>query len=496
MSDAVLAIDQGTTNTKALCVDRGGRVSCCASVPVRMRQTREGWSEQSPEELWRTAQQAAMGSLRLAKDAGLRVRGVALSNQRETAVAWHRETGEPLANAISWQCPRSAALCERMVGEAELVRRKSGLTLHAMVTASKWKWMLSESAEAERLRTLATLGKLCLGTVDAWLLFKLTGGKVHATDHTNASRTALLNLETLEWDEELVRVFGIPVDALPEVRASAAVYGVCSELPGLEDVQVMGVAGDSHAALVAHGSLPGTVKATYGTGSSLMMLVDALPADTGAVARTVAWSKPGAVCYALEGNILMTGSAVQWVGEFLGLARPVEDCVALAESVEDSAGLVFVPGMTGLGSPWWDGAARGSVRGMERSHKAAHLARAAIEAIAMQVADVFEAMSEVAGCELRELYADGGATRNSALMQLQADVLGRDVVRSAMEELSCVGAAYLAGMSLGWWRSPREAAGTATKGERFSPAMTTGRREAMRARWLDAVRRTLRREAV
>ncbi|HEX4156648.1 MAG TPA: FGGY family carbohydrate kinase [Acidobacteriaceae bacterium] len=489
--DAVLAIDQGTTNTKALCVGRDGTVSCRVSVPVRMLETAEGWSEQAPDELWSSCEKAAAECLRLAEDAGLRVGGVALSNQRETAVAWHRETGEPLMNAISWQCTRSARLCGEMAGEAETIQRKTGLPLHPVVSASKWKWMLRESALAERMRDLARQKKLCLGTVDAWLVFKLTSGKVFATDHTNASRTALLNLETLGWDGGLAEMFGVPLSALPRVQPSASEFGVCSAPRGLEDAPIVSVAGDSHAALAAYGDAAGMVKATYGTGSSLMMALDELPKDSGTVARTVAWSTTSDVRYALEGNIAMTGSAVQWVGEFLGLPRPTEDCVALAETVTDAAGVMFVPGMAGLGAPWWDGAARGSVHGLGRSHRAAHLARAAMDAIAFQVADVFDAMKIAAGTELDALRADGGASRNDRLMQFQADVLGGDVLRSATEELSSVGAAWLGGMTLGWWKTPAEPAAGMQAAKRFCARMTAEDRRELRERWRDAVRRTL-----
>lgn len=494
-SEAVLAIDQGTTNTKALCVGRDGKVSCRVSVPVRMLETAEGWSEQAPGELWSSCEKAAEECLRLAEASGLRVCGVALSNQRETAIAWDRATGEPLMNAISWQCTRSAGLCEELADRAETIRRRTGVPLHPVMSASKWQWMLRENGMAARMRDLARQQTLCLGTVDAWLVFKLTGGKVFATDHTNASRTGLLNLETLEWDGELAEVFGVPLGALPGVQASASEFGVCRGLRGLEDVPIVSVAGDSHAALAAYGGAPGTVKATYGTGSSLMMALDELPEESGTVARTVGWSTASDVRYALEGNIAMTGSAVQWVGEFLGLARPTEDCVALAESVKDAAGVMFVPAMVGLGAPWWDGAARGSVCGLGRSHRAAHLARAAMEAIAFQVADVFDAMKTAAGAEVDTLRADGGASRNDRLMQFQADVLGCDVLRSATEELSSVGAARLGGVTLGWWKTLAEAAAGMQAGERFCAQMTVEDRCVLRERWCDAVRRTLTRRA-
>ncbi|MGH9600534.1 MAG: FGGY family carbohydrate kinase, partial [Terracidiphilus sp.] len=288
-------------------------------------------------------------------------------------------------------------MCARLRWSASTIQAVAGLPLDPLLSATKWAWAFDEQPE---LRAQAEAGELLLGTIDAWILYKLSGGRIHATDHTNASRTALLGLESLAWDDDLLKLFEIPRAALPEVRASSGVFGECASIPELAGVPIAAAIGDSHAALVGHGSYaPGTVKATYGTGSSLMMLTPGLAAESKLVARTVAWSTAGAVRYALEGNIAMSGAALQWVGEFLGLQRPVEDAAALAASVSDAAGVILVPAMVGLGAPHWDAAARGIVTNIERSHTAAHLARAALDAIAFQVADVLEAMGDSAGVE-------------------------------------------------------------------------------------------------
>jgi glycerol kinase len=326
--------------------------------------------------------------------------------------------------------------------------------------------------------------------VDSWLLYNLTGGKLHATDSTNASRTALLSLDTLAWDDALLSLFAIPRAALPQILPSNGDFGACSAIPALRGVPIAAAIGDSHAALAGHGCYDaGVVKATYGTGSSLMMLTPELSSAGGRLARTVAWSAQGCTRFALEGNIAMSGAALQWVGEFLGLPRPIDDAAALAATVPDAAGLVLVPAMLGLGAPHWDTAARGLAAHLERSHTAAHLARAAVDAIAFQVVDVLQAMEEASGCRLPVLLADGGATRNDALMQLQADLLGRPVHRSAQEDLSARGTALLAGLTLGWWRSFAELAALPISVQTFNPQMSAEARERLLGSWRLAVRR-------
>ena len=490
----ILAIDQGTTNTKALLADREGRTVFHASAPVAILQPQPGFVEQDPIALWRSVICVIEDCVRHARSAGTRIAGIAIANQRETAVAWRRAgagcatAGEPVGNAISWQCRRSTGVCDRLRNRAVTIQAVSGLPLDPLVSASKWAWLFEQRPE---LYAQAEAGDVCLGTVDSWLLYNLTEGKAHATDHTNASRTALLNLGTLEWDDALLNVFEVPRRALPEVRSSSGIFGACAAIPELDGVPIVAMIGDSHAALMGHSSYkPGTVKATYGTGSSLMMLTPSLSAEGKQLARTIAWSAADGARFALEGNIAMSGAAVQWVGEFLGLANPIHDAAVLAATVPDSAGLILVPAMVGLGAPHWDPGARGLLTNIERSHTAAHVARAAVDAIAFQVADVLDAMEDVAGVKLPILLADGGATRNSALMQFQADIVGRPVHCSEEEDLSARGAVLLGGLALGWWHTPDELAELPKTVRQFEPEMDSAERERLRDSWALAVRRT------
>jgi len=489
----ILAIDQGTTNTKALLVDREGRAVYQASAPLEILQPQLGFVEQDPLALWQSVLQVIAACVRHARSEDASIAGIAITNQRETAVTWRKApagspaAGQPAGNAITWQCRRSEPVCERLRPHAATIQAISGLPLDPLLSATKWTWLFEQHPE---LRPQAEHGDLHIGTVDAWLLYNLTGGRVHATDHTNASRTALLNLATRGWDFVLLNLFGIPPAALPTVRPSSGNFGSCTAIPELNGVPIVAIIGDSHAALVGHGRYePGTVKATYGTGSSLMMLTPGLVLEAKLLARTVAWSAAADAHFALEGNIAMSGAAVQWVGEFLGFDHPVEDAAVLAATVPDAAGLILVPAMVGLGAPWWDSAVRGLMTNVERSHTAAHLARAAIDAIAFQVADVLEAMEYAAGVKLPVLLADGGATRNDSLMQMQADVLGRPVRRSTQQDLSARGAALLGGLALGWWQSLDQLAALPHTVEPFAPRMSQAHRERLRGAWRVAVER-------
>lgn len=486
-SGFILAIDQGTTNTKALLMGSNGAPVFHASAPVELLHSTDGHVEQDLELLWESVRTVMASCVDFAAQTGPSIAAVAISNQRETAVAWNAATSRPIANAISWQCGRSAEICRRLANQAKLIRGKSGLPLATLISAGKWAWLLENNQEAQ---FAAQSGSLRLGTIDSWLIHCLTDGAVHATDLTNASRTGLLNLEHLAWDRDLLRLFGIPEGVMPQLRDSSGSFGVCAGVPGLEGVPILAAIGDSHAAMFGHGHYaPGTVKATYGTGSSLMALIPELTPDTPALARTIAWSIAGRAQFALEGNIAMTGSAVQWVGEFLQLTDPAREAAALAATVTDSAGVSFVPAMVGLGAPYWDAAARGTVTGLGRSHTAAHLARAAVDAIAYQVADVFTAMECASGITFPALDADGGATRNSSLMQFQANVLDRPVLRSAQEELSAMGAAWLAGLALGWWSDESEIASLPHVADQFFPAMAVADRVRLLSGWRVAVAR-------
>lgn len=485
-SEWILAVDQGTSNTKALLIDREGQTVFRASAPLELLQPQPGYVEQNPLALWQSVCEVADQCTRYAAAQRGTIVAMAISNQRETAVTW-RSNGEPVGNAITWQCRRSARICDRLRERAPAIQSTTGLPLDPLLSATKWAWLLEQQPE---LRAMAEAGDLRLGTVDSWIVYKLSGGRVHITDHTNASRTALMNLASLDWDENLLSLFRIPRAVLPSLRASSGICAECSAIAGLAGVPIASVIGDSHAALVGHGCYePGTMKATYGTGSSLMMLTPALAGETAVLARTVAWSAAAAVRYALEGNIAMSGAALQWVGEFLGLPHPAEDAAALAETVPDAAGVLLVPAMVGLGAPHWDASARGLIANLERSHTAAHLARAAVDAIAFQVSDVLEAMEFAAGVELPVLLADGGATRNRTLMQRQADIIGRPVHRALQEDLSARGAAMLAGLAIGWWKSPADLTALPKEVQTFEPRMSSDQREELQASWRLAVRR-------
>lgn len=488
-SGLILAIDQGTTNTKALLVARSGEPVFRAASPVALIHTETGYVEQDPQQLWDSVQRVGVECAQYASQCGLSIEALAISNQRETAVAWDAITGEPISNAISWQCARSVEICQRLSQHADAMRAKTGLPLATLISAGKWAWLLEQDAHVQ---AHAQAGTLRFGTVDSWLIHRFTGGLVHATDFSNASRIGLLNLEQLAWDTGLLSLFDIPAESMPELRSSSGSFGVCSAVPELAGVPILAAIGDSHAAMFGHGQYtPGTVKATYGTGSSLMALTPTLAADTPVLARTVAWSIADQTQFALEGNISMTGSAVQWVGEFLQLADPARESAALAATMPDANGVYFVPAMVGLGAPYWDANARGTITGLGRSHTSAHLARAAIEAIAYQVADVFFAMEEAGHIPFPALNVDGGATRNRTLMQFQADILGRTVLLPANEELSALGASKLAGLSLGWWNSLDEIAALPHSVETFAPAMQASDREHLYAGWKAAVGRTM-----
>jgi len=481
----ILAIDQGTTNTKALLVDCSGAPVFRVASPVALIHLPPGFVEQDPLLLWESVKKVIAECKAHADQAGAVIEGLAISNQRETAVAWDSATGEPVANAISWQCGRSAEICDRLVPLAPTIRKRTGLPLATLITAGKFAWLLENNHAAQEA---GANGSLRLGTVDSWIVDRLTSGKTHATDFSNASRTGLLNLESLTWDHELMTAFGISPSALPQLRSSSGEFGICSAVSGLSGIPILSAIGDSHAAMFGHGHYaPGTAKATYGTGSSLMALTPSLAPETPSLARTIAWSLGGRTQYALEGNIAMTGSAVQWVGEFLHLPNPTSDAVSLAATVPNSEGVYFVPAMVGLGAPHWDSNARGMITGLGRSHSSAHLAQAAIDAIAYQVADVFFAMEEAANSTVHELLTDGGATRNSALMQFQADILGRPVLRSSNEDLSALGAAWLAGLALGWWRSLAGIEAMPRTADRFEPSLGSVERTRLYDGWKTAV---------
>ncbi len=486
MGRYILAIDEGTTNAKACLVNEAGQVVRAASRSLAVSYPQPAWVEQDAWAIWQATREAAAEAL--AATAAADVAAVGISNQRESVLAWERATGAPLGPCITWQCHRSAPFCAalRQRGLEPLLVQRTGLTIDPMFSASKARWLLDQIADGT---ARAEAGEICIGTVDAWLLWNLTGGAGFACDVTNASRTQLFNLETLAWDEELLALFGIPRAALPTVRLSSAPYGHTLALEGIPaGLPIGALIGDSHAALFGHaGFAPGVVKATYGTGSSLMTPTAERVYSGSGLSASIAWGHERAM-YALEGNIYVTGAAVQWLADLLGLSDPAQMETLAAE---DAGGVYFVPALVGLGAPYWREDARGLISGLTRGTTAAQVARATLESIAYQIRDVFEIMQREAGASLHVLMADGGPTRNRALMQFQADILGVPVLASQEEHVSAVGAAYLAGLTVGLWATREELAALARPHVRYDPAMPAGRREALIAGWQDAIARTL-----
>ena len=483
--DYLLAIDQGTSNTKAIVIDRQGRIVAKASVPMEIAFPHPGWVEQDPLAIWKAVQAVVDGCLeQVSAD---KLTAIGISNQRETILAWDRSSGQPLGPAVIWQCRRTADFCQQLreQGLEPFLRERTGLTVDPLFSASKGRWLLKQSEANGR-----SADDVCLGTVDSWLLWNLTGGKVHATDYSNAARTQLFNLRTGSWDDELAKLFEIPLIALPQILPSSAKFGETEPIGRLsEGIPIASLIGDSHAALFGQGGfLPGSIKATYGTGSSLMTPIQQLRISERGLSSTVAWGL-NEITYALEGNISVTGSAVQWFGQFLGAEEPAKTVAALAQEVANTAGVYVVPAFVGLGAPHWDEGARGMICGMTRGTSRTHVARAVIESIAYQVRDVFDAMQQDAGVTLRSLLADGGATRNDQLMQFQADILNCPVLRNSSPEVSPLGAGFLAGLATGFWSSLEEIAALPRQFERFEPTMPDSQREELYQGWQAAVAR-------
>ncbi len=490
MSSAqILSIDQGTTNTKALLIDSAGRVVGKASSPMTVTCPQPGWIEQDADDLWRSVQEVIAECLSSPECGD--VAALAVTNQRESVVVWDRVTGRPAGPCVIWQCRRTAPFCAelRRRGLESAIRAKSGLGLDPLFSASKARWLI-ESVPDGRKRAAA--GQLCMGTVDSWLLWNLTGGATHACDTSNASRTQLMNLSRLEWDAELLEWFGVPGSILPAIRPSSGEFGVTAgkgKLPA--GIPIEALIGDSHGALFAHAAFrPGATKATYGTGSSLMRRTPQIVKSRHGLSATVGWSTPVHTEYAIEGNITLTGGAVQWAGEMLGLpdARAV---AALAASVSSSEGVYMVPAMAGLGAPYWRDDARGMIAGLTRGSNAAHVARAAVDSVAYQVRDVFDAMAMDTAEQPDVLMADGGASQNDQLMQFQADILGKPVVRNLSTDLSAIGAAWLAGLAAGMWKSVDELDRIPRQEDRFEPKCGGREREQLYRGWRESVARVL-----
>ena len=485
----VLALDQGTTSSRALLFDQEGTIRSVAQQEFEQIFPQPGWVEHNPEHI--ASSQIAVAREALAR-VGARPRDVAaigIANQRETAIVWNRETGAPVYNAIVWQDRRTADFCERLrsEGHSPLIQQRTGLLIDSYFSASKISWILENVPGARRD---AEAGKLAFGTVDSWLLWILTGGRVHATDASNASRTMLFNIHTGDWDRELLDLFRVPISMMPAVRSSSEVYGEVSAVKELEKIPLAGIAGDQQAALFGQRcTSPGLTKNTYGTGCFMLQNTGrrAVPSSNRLV-TTVAWKIGGATEYALEGSVFVGGAVVQWLRDGLGLIQRSEEVETLAKSVSDNGGVFFVPAFVGLGAPHWDSYARGSIFGLTRGTTAGHLARAAVESIAYQVADLLDAMRLDSGASVPELRVDGGAAANDSLMQFQSDILGAPLARPAVTETTALGAAYLAGLAVDFWKGGLEAS-AATKERRFDPQMPASQARVLRNRWNEAVSR-------
>ncbi len=486
----ILALDQGTTSSRAIVFNRRGHARASAQQEFAQHYPRPGWVEHDPFDLWETTRRTALGAMAAAKLAGRDLAALGLTNQRETTLLWDRRTGRPLHRAIVWQDRRTADACAKLQrrGLEPLFRKKTGLLLDPYFSGTKLAWLLDHVPGARRR---AEKGELAFGTVDTWLLWQLTGGRVHATDVSNASRTLLLNLRTGAWDDELLKILRIPREVLPEVRASSGVFGEVSAVPALRGVPISGIAGDQQAALFGQACWSrGMAKNTYGTGCFLLMHTGHQPVvSKNNLLTTIAWKIGGRTEYALEGSVFIGGAVVQWLRDGLGLIAKSADVEKLAAKVADNGGVYLVPAFAGLGAPHWDAGARGLITGLTRGSNAGHLARAALESIAYQSADLLHAMEADAGRRLRELRVDGGAVGNNALMQFQADVLRVPVVRPRITETTALGAAFLAGLATGFWKSRAEIAALWSADRTFRASAPAATMKKLQAEWHRAVAR-------
>jgi glycerol kinase len=487
----ILALDQGTTSSRALLFDHDGAVRSVAQREFAQIFPEPGWVEHDPEEIAASQIAVALEALAQANIQSSDVAAIGITNQRETTIVWDRTTGQAICNAIVWQDRRTAAFCEQLKtqGHESLVQQRTGLLIDAYFSGSKISWILEHVPNA---RQLVAAGRLAFGTVDSWLVWKLTGGRVHVTDASNASRTMLFNLNSGMWDQELLDLFHIPGSMLPAVRPSSEIYAEVSSVPGLNGIPIAGIAGDQQAALFGQRCInPGLTKNTYGTGCFMLQSTGTRAvASTNRLLSTVAWRIGDTTNYALEGSVFVGGAVVQWLRDGLGIIRTSSEVEALANSVPDNGGVYFVPAFVGLGAPHWDSYARGAIFGLTRGSNAGHIARAALESIVYQVADLMEAVETDTGTPLVELRVDGGASSNNSLMQFQADILGVPVVRPAVTETTALGAAFLAGLSVGFWKATKAIADLPRAERRFEPSMPRAQAKDMRQRWNYAVSRT------
>jgi len=491
MSDYILAIDQGTTGSTALLVGHDLAVHGRQTIDFPQHYPRPGWVEHDPEELWHSVRRAVRQLLEATAVPPGRIAAIGLTNQRETTLLWERATGRPVVNAIVWQCRRSAEICSdlKAAGLEPAISARTGLVLDPYFAGTKLTWLLREQPD---LQWRAAAGQLAFGTVDSFLAWRLSGGRVHVTDVSNASRTLLMALTTLDWDRDLLQIFGIPAPLLPEIVPSSALYTTTRGLDFLPDgIPVAGMAGDQQAALFGQACYhPGESKCTYGTGAFLLENIGSRPvASRNGLLTTVAWQVGGQTSYALEGSSFIAGAAVQWLRDGLGLVHSAAEIETLARQVPDSGGVIFVPALTGLGAPHWKSGARGLISGITRGTTAAHLARATLEGIALQIVDLCRAMADDKGEPLALLKVDGGAAQNDLLMQLQADLLQKPVSRPQTVETTALGAAMLAGLAVGFWRDQREVAASWREERCFTPQADAAWREELLERWAGAVQR-------
>ena len=484
----ILALDQGTTSSRAILFDRQGNIVSSAQKEFSQIYPQPGWVEHDPQEIWSTQAGVAAEALTKVGMSGTAVAAIGITNQRETTVVWDRQTGKAIYNAIVWQDRRTAAFCDDLKnrGLGEKIRQKTGLPVDSYFSATKIRWILDN---VDGARQLANQGRLAFGTVDTWLVWNMTRGTRHVTDVSNASRTMLFNIHTMQWDEELLDIMGVPRSMLPEVRSSSETYGH-TDMSGFgSEIPIAGIAGDQQAALFGQMcTQPGMVKNTYGTGCFMMMNTGAKPiASKNNLLTTVAWKIGDQVSYALEGSIFIGGAVVQWLRDGLGIIKTSTEVEALARSVKSTDGVYLVPAFAGLGAPHWNPHARGAVFGITRGTTAAHYARAALDSIAYQTMDVLKAMEADAGIVIPELRVDGGATANNLLMQFQSDILGVDVVRPKITETTALGAAYLAGLAVGYWSSTDDVQGQWQLDQRFAPALPAAEVQANIQGWQRAI---------
>ncbi len=491
----ILALDQGTTSSRSIIFDHDGNVVAVGQKEYTQIYPQSGWVEHDPQEIWQSQIETAIGALKKAKLTADDIAAVGITNQRETTILWDRKTGEPIHNAIVWQDRRTSEICNEVrKSHADLIRTKTGLEVDAYFSASKIKWLLDSVPGA---LGRAENGELAFGTVDTWLVWKLTNGKLHITDPSNASRTMLYNINTLTWDDELLEIFDVPRSILPDVRSSSEVYGVIETPAELKGIKIAGIAGDQQAALFGQACFDtGSTKNTYGTGCFMLQNVGPQPVSSkNRLLSTVGWQIDGTTEYALEGSVFIGGAVIQWLRDSLQIIENSSDVEKLAASVPDNGGVYLVPAFAGLGTPHWDQEARGLIIGLTRGTGKAHIARAAVESVAFQTADLLAAMRSDSRAGLTELRVDGGATRNDALLQFQADILQIPVVRSKTVETTALGAAYLAGLAVGFWLSKSELAEHWQADKIFFPTMPADKASQITQRWHDAVQRSLQWES-